>query len=403
MLAYVLRYFEGSFQSPLPWEGDTESFYRGVTAHVEPVEGDNGYMVYPGTSVVPELAAWTFFAWFCVWICLAKGIATTGKVVYFTMGFPLVMLVVLIGRGVSLPNARDGICLFWCEFNGGQLAQAQIWQDATAQVFYSTGVGFGYFMAYASYNSQQANAVADAIIICCSNAGFETMAAFAVFGVVGYLGMTPQNFGEVSSFSLGFLTFPAALAQLPGAQVWAVLFFFTLFLLGLSSSFAMMDVTVTTICDTPWSRKYPRIFWSSLVCVVCFLVSLIYTTEFGFYLLDGIDVGNNNILLPWVVWSECIAATIVYRHRDVIGQVGLPGFATHLAGYFGGKIIGLTVAHTVSPPAGAGVGFGVYFVLVIASLFIAKTPDSPAPGFWGRNPYLAKFWWMGAYSVCIQV
>lgn len=119
---------------------------------------------------------------------MAKGIATTGKVVYFTMGFPLVMLFVLIGRGVSLPNARDGICLFWCEFNGGQLAQGAIWQAATGQVFYSTGVGFGYFTAYASFNSQQANAVADAIIICCSNAAFETLAAFAVFGIVGYVG-----------------------------------------------------------------------------------------------------------------------------------------------------------------------------------------------------------------------
>lgn len=141
MLAYVLRYFEASFHTPLPWEGDTDNFYAMVHGGVDPVEGDNGYMVYPGISVVPELAGWTFFAWFCVWLCLYKGIATTGKVVYFTMGFPIVMLIVLIGRGVSLPNARRGICLFWCEFNGDQLSQAKIWQDATAQVFYSTGVG----------------------------------------------------------------------------------------------------------------------------------------------------------------------------------------------------------------------------------------------------------------------
>lgn len=77
-------------------------------------------------------------------------------------------------------------------------------------------------MAYASYNSPQANAVADAIIICCSNAAFETMAAFAVFGVVGYLGMTPESEGQIGSFSLGFLTFPAAISEMPGSQVWGV-------------------------------------------------------------------------------------------------------------------------------------------------------------------------------------
>lgn len=115
----------------------------------------------------------------------------------------------------------------------------------------------------------------------------------------------------------------------------------------------MIDVGITTIYDTAWARKYPRILISTIVCVVGFFISLIYCTEFGFYLLDGIDSANNNILLPLAVWSECIAATVVYRANDVMGQVGVPGFAVHLCGYFGAKIIGLTVAHTVSPPAGA--------------------------------------------------
>lgn len=153
MLAWVLRYFQGSFASPLPWEGRVEDFYRvDVTADVEPVGGNfypdgdvASYARYPGTDVIAENAAWTFFAWFVIWLSLAKGVATTGKVVYFTMGFPLVMLIVLIGRGVSLENARRGICLFWCEFNGDQLSAGPIWQAATGQVFYSTGVGFGYF------------------------------------------------------------------------------------------------------------------------------------------------------------------------------------------------------------------------------------------------------------------
>lgn len=93
MLAWVLRYFQGSFSSPLPWAGRVEEFYtQDVTAYVEPVGGefnDDGsiasYTSYPGVSVIPETAAWTFFAWFVIWLSLAKGIATTGKVVYFTM------------------------------------------------------------------------------------------------------------------------------------------------------------------------------------------------------------------------------------------------------------------------------------------------------------------------------
>lgn len=52
----------------------------------------------------------------------------------------------------------------------------------------AAGADMVIYSAYASFNSQQANAVADAIIICCSNAAFETLAAFAVFGIVGYVG-----------------------------------------------------------------------------------------------------------------------------------------------------------------------------------------------------------------------
>ena len=148
MLAWVLKYFQNSFSSPLPWAGRVEEFYRqDITADVEPVSGEfypdgsiASYASYPGTAIIPETAAWTFFAWFVIWLSLAKGVATTGKVVYFTTGFPIIMLIVLVGRGVSLENARRGICLFWCEFNGSQLSSGAIWQAATGQVFYSTQI-----------------------------------------------------------------------------------------------------------------------------------------------------------------------------------------------------------------------------------------------------------------------
>lgn len=244
--------------------------------------------------------------------------------------------------------------------------------------------------------------MADSIIICCSNATFETLAAFAVFGVVGFLGITPSNYGDVSSFSLGFLTFPAALAQMPAAQWWSVLFFFTLFLLGLSSSFAMIDAFITMIYDTDWAKKYPRIVWSSGIVVVAFLISLMYATEIGYWMLDAIDTHTNNIALFWVVWAECISATLLYRHVDVVGQVGWIAFGVHNAGYILGQFVGVTVAHTVSPGAGAGVGFGLYVAGVVASIFLAKTPDVRGPGFMGRNAVLNKLYWMGFYSVRIS-
>jgi SNF family Na+-dependent transporter len=108
---------------------------------------------------------------------------------YLTMGLPIVLIIILIGRGGSLPNAWGGIRLYIGTWHTSKLSSGQIWTAALGQVFFSTGVGFGYFTAYASYQSKFANAVQDALIICCSNSAFEVFAAFAVFGVVGFLGM----------------------------------------------------------------------------------------------------------------------------------------------------------------------------------------------------------------------
>lgn len=161
----------------------------------------------------------------------------------------------------------------------------------------------------------------------------------------------------------------------------------------------MIDAFITMIYDADWAKKYPRIMWSSLICSGAFLVSLMYCTEFGFWLLDAIDTHTNNVALIFIVWSEIMSATILYRYKDVVGQVGMPAFLVHNCGYILAKIIGLAIAHTASPGGGAGAGFGIYIITTVASLVMAKTPDSPAPRFWGKNALLNKAWWLGFYSV----
>lgn len=56
-----------------------------------------------------------------------KGVVITGRVVYFTMGLPVVTMIVLLGRGVSLPNAIDGIRLHMATWRGELLGDRYIW------------------------------------------------------------------------------------------------------------------------------------------------------------------------------------------------------------------------------------------------------------------------------------
>lgn len=405
-LAWIMNYFRNSFRSPLPWEGRIEEFYMGdVVANVDPVVGNltagNGavahYTVYPGVALIGETVGWSAFIWFLIWISIFRGVGLTGRVVYWTMGLPIVTTIIIVGRSCSLENAGEGIRLLWATWRSDQLASGTVWQTAVGQVFFSTGIGFGYFTSYASYNSKHSNAVMDAILICGSNILFENVAAFAVFGVVGYLRRWPQDGERLGAFVVGFLTLPEAVLHMPGANWWAILLFFTLVVLGFSSAFVMLDAVATLAVDSGVKMSRPMIVTG--LTIISFLMCLPYCTQFGFYLLDGIDRWINNVALIFVVWSELVGATTVYRWHDVVSQTGLPAFVVYNFGYFGGQIVGVAVAHGVSnPAAGAGAGFGLFIVSSIISVLIAITPGIKAASFWGRNPLLSRFWYLAFYS-----
>ena len=406
-LAWIMSYFRHSFTSPLPWEGHIDEFYmRDVVANPDPIEGslsDDGkaveaYTQYPAVGLIGETVGWSVFIWFLVWISIFRGVGMTGRVVYFTMGLPIVTTIILVGRSCSLDNAREGIRLLWATWRSDQLASGTVWQTAVGQVFFSTGIGFGYFTSYASYNAKYSNAVMDAILICGSNVLFENFAAFAIFGVIGYLRKWPQDGEELGAFTVGFLTLPEAVLHMPGSNFWAVLVFFTLVVLGFSSAFVMVDVVATLIVDS--GLKVSRSIIVSLLIIISFLLCLPYCTEFGYYLLNGIDTFMNDIALIFVVWSEIVGATTVYRWNDIVSQTGMPAFLLYNVGYFGGQIVGVSVAHGLEfPPAGAGAGFGVYVLCTVAATFISNTPVIEAPKFWASHPFLSRFWYLAFYSV----
>ncbi|KAJ4333358.1 hypothetical protein N0V87_007649 [Didymella glomerata] len=265
------------------------------------------------------------------------------------MGLPAVLIIILIGRGTSLPNASEGIELYFATWRTSALQGPKIWQDAFGQIFFSIGVGFGYFTSWTSYCSQHSNAVQDAMIIGFSNSAVEIIAAFSVFGVVGFLGLDPSDSEPLGTFVTGFITYPEALAQMPN--------------------------------------------W-----VVSALISLIGCTEFGLQALDAVDTYVNNVALFFVVWCDRFAATSIYRCRDEANQVGWVGYLVYTGGFVAAQILGIGIAYAATPAIGAGVGFGIYGASAIAGTLLSKTPGISAPRFWGNSNILSRFWWVAFYS-----
>ena len=101
----------------------------------------------------------------------------------------------------------------------------------------------------------------------------------------------------VSGPSLLFGAYPVVLATLPGGIHWVRLLFFTLFLLGIDSAFALTDAVVTVTADSVPGANLSRKQIVSGWCVLGFLTGLLYATDAGFRFLDVFDFYINFLVV----------------------------------------------------------------------------------------------------------
>lgn len=189
-------------------------------------------------GIVWSLLCGDLIVWIVIFLCIMNGVRSVGKVVYFTATFPFVILAVLFVRGVTLPGAIDGI-RFYITPQWSELANLRVWADAAVQIFFSLGPGWGGIINMASYNRFANNTRWDAILIPVINCSTSIFAGFVVFSVLGFMAAStglPVDRVAAGGPGLAFITYPEAIAMMPWPNLWAVLFFCMLFLLGIDTS-----------------------------------------------------------------------------------------------------------------------------------------------------------------------
>ncbi|XP_046641611.1 sodium- and chloride-dependent GABA transporter 1-like [Daphnia pulicaria] len=263
-----------------------------------------------------ELFGVLILSWMFVYFIIWKGINQSGYIIWFTALFPYVILCVLVVRAVTLDGASDGL-LYYITPKWDLLLTSGPWIDGATQIFFAYSIGTGALPALGSYNKFNHNCYRDAIITCIVNTFTCLIAGVVTFSILGNIASaTNSSIESVVSSGPGlvFITYPEVVLRLPGAPIWAILFFIMLAILGIDSEFCMIEAFVTGIVDN-WPnqlRKYRRLFVVSTIIVI-FLLSLPMITEGGVYLFQVMDYYSaSGMSMLFLVFFQTISINWIF-------------------------------------------------------------------------------------------
>lgn len=175
-------------------------------------------------------------------------------------------------------------------------------------------------MNYSSHNRFGYNVHRDVVIVSYLDSLTSFIAGCTIFGVLGNLAhnVGSTDIGSVikGGTGLAFISYPEAISKftyLP--QVFSVLFFVMLFVLGIGT-----NVGVTSCCVAAITDNFPNVKqWQASLGVVCvsFCIGLNYVTPGGQFLLNLVDNYAGSMLVLVVAIFELFLLGWWYGVRRV--------------------------------------------------------------------------------------
>ena len=303
IMAWCLLYLVQSFG--VPWAADSEAYFFQTVLQlsdgVQQVGGING-------PILLALGA----VWLAIYFCIWQGPKSVGRVVLYTVPIPVVVLLVLLVRAVTLPGFWQGWQLYLMPI-WSVLFAPEVWTAACTQIFYTLSVALAIMLTYASYKDPTEDVAKDAWTAALIDSVISLFSGFVVFAVLGYMAWvseTPVAELAASGPRLAFVVFPQALSLMPLPGLFSALFFVMLLTLGIDSAFSLVEPAIASILDIRSRASAARI--AAWVCLAAFAVGLLYTTRAGLYFLDIVDhfVTSYNLILIGI--GEAVLGGWVY-------------------------------------------------------------------------------------------
>ncbi|XP_006262015.1 sodium- and chloride-dependent transporter XTRP3 [Alligator mississippiensis] len=343
----------------------TQYFWYRKTLNISPSIEENG-------SIQWEQAVCLILAWLTVYLCILRGTESTGKVVYLTASLPYLVLIIYLIKALTLHGAVNGLVYMFTP-KLEQLANPKAWINAATQIFFSLGLGFGSLIAFASYNEPNNNCEKHAIIVSLINSTTSIFASIVTFSIYGFkatfnyenclnkamllltnafdleegfltadnlnhmkeqlMATHPNDYVEllpqikncsleaeldtaVQGTGLAFIVYSEAIKNMEVSQLYSVLYFFMLLMLGIGSMLGNTAAILTPLTDSKFlSTHLPKEVISGIVCFINCIVGLTFTMEAGNYWFDIFNDYAATLSLLLIVLVEIIAVCYVYGLR----------------------------------------------------------------------------------------
>jgi SNF family Na+-dependent transporter len=179
VIAWAVIFLLHSFT--VAWAGKEVTFFYTDVLRLSDGIGSVGGVEVP--ILIALVAVWIMI-YFSIW----KGTKSAGKVVMITMPLPLLLIVVLAIRGVTLgTGSMIGISSYLIPTIGKVFTDIEVWNAAIAQIFFTLTLGFGTMIAYGSYNDRKSELIHSTYWTTLLNSSISLVAGFAIFGTIGFM------------------------------------------------------------------------------------------------------------------------------------------------------------------------------------------------------------------------
>ena len=220
------------------------------------------------------------------------------------VGMPMlfVMLVIIIIRSLTLPDAMEGLKFMFVPgyaVEAGFVAETpsllSVFASAGGQMFFSLSLAMGAMITYGSYLNQKEDLVKNSAIIVFADTLVATMAGIAVIPAAvanGIASGTPLDQIKLGGPDLLFVTLQDVFRAMGTVgALFGVIFYLLVLIAAISSAIALIEVDITYFLDRAEQkgRKGNRPKVAFLVCLAIFAVSV----------LVGIDGLGTTGVFPW--------------------------------------------------------------------------------------------------------